>query len=283
MKEVSKTCAPTTSKASHNATGSPALEHGHTPCGGQDGPMIAPYGRRHALAKVSARQAKEAGLMMSGTYGPPCSTSSTSAGLSTLLANRLRASSDLSGSILYRLTWKVRVMGMRIVHKGPGEGWRILSLLRAGPPQKLRTTRAGLRNLRWERPNTAVTSKTSPNSRDGRLHAGKTVPRGGRDRERTGFQDRWHSRVGRRRTRWTPNSEHAREKARSSFATKLSRRAGQHRHIGTTGAPMLFLGTSGEAAAKANNCPTRRFISRDGRRQRQATGTGENDHTRKRQ
>lgn len=46
--------------------------------------------------------------MTSGTYGPIGITSSASAVLESSLVNRLRATTDLVGSTLFRLTWKVR-------------------------------------------------------------------------------------------------------------------------------------------------------------------------------
>lgn len=60
------------------------------------------------LANLSARQAKEMGLLTSGTYGPQPFTSSESRGLTISLANRLRPRTDLLGSTLYALTWKER-------------------------------------------------------------------------------------------------------------------------------------------------------------------------------
>jgi hypothetical protein len=68
----------------------------------QSGPAPVP-------ANLSARQAKEAGLMTSGTFGPPSSTSSASAALQSFLENRLRASTQMLGSTLYKLTWKAWV------------------------------------------------------------------------------------------------------------------------------------------------------------------------------
>ena len=56
----------------------------------------------------SARQAKERGLLTSGTCGPPSSVSSASAALTSFLASRLQALTALHGSTLYRLTWKQR-------------------------------------------------------------------------------------------------------------------------------------------------------------------------------
>lgn len=44
--------------------------------------------------------------MTSGTFGPPSTTSSASAALQSSLENRLRASTQMLGSTLYKLTWK---------------------------------------------------------------------------------------------------------------------------------------------------------------------------------
>lgn len=62
-----------------------------------------------SLASLSARQASNLGLLMSGTFGPPATISSSSVALTELLGSRLRARLAWSGSILYRLTWKQRV------------------------------------------------------------------------------------------------------------------------------------------------------------------------------
>lgn len=72
------------------------------------GPLIAPYGPDHALANLSARQAKEAGLMTSGTYGPPGCGSLGDHDLTTCLANKWRQRTASLGSTLYRMTWRVR-------------------------------------------------------------------------------------------------------------------------------------------------------------------------------
>lgn len=66
-------------------------------------------GPDRALASLSARQAKQAGLLTSGTFGPPSTTSSRSAVLASFLANRLRQKTASLGSTLYRLTCKDRV------------------------------------------------------------------------------------------------------------------------------------------------------------------------------
>ena len=70
--------------------------------------MIVLYGQDHALASLSARQAKDQGLLMSGTCGPRFTTSSASADLTLSLVNRLRLKTALLGSTLYTLTWKQR-------------------------------------------------------------------------------------------------------------------------------------------------------------------------------
>ena len=93
---------------SGNVIFSPESESGPMLCVVQDGRMTVPSGQVPVLASLSARQAKEKGLLTSGTCGPRSSISSTNAGLSQSLANRLQAEADLHGSTLYRLTWKER-------------------------------------------------------------------------------------------------------------------------------------------------------------------------------
>jgi hypothetical protein len=66
------------------------------------------YGLDPARASLSARQAKGAGKLTSGTYGPRGSGSSASVALQLCLENRLRVQLGGSGSTLYRLTWKQR-------------------------------------------------------------------------------------------------------------------------------------------------------------------------------
>lgn len=77
-------------------------------CVAQDGRMTVPSGQVPVPASLSARQAKERGLLTSGTCGPRSSILSVSAGLSQSLASRLQAVTVLHGSTLYRLTWKER-------------------------------------------------------------------------------------------------------------------------------------------------------------------------------
>lgn len=87
-----------------DATFSPASEPGTTLSILRDGKERS--GQDRVRANLSARQAKEAGLLTSGTYGPRGSTLSRSADLTQSLANKLRPKTDLLGSTLYRLTWK---------------------------------------------------------------------------------------------------------------------------------------------------------------------------------
>ena len=91
-----------------NATSSQGSGSGPTPCVAPDGLMIDRSGPAPALVSLSARQAKEAGLLTSGTSGLRGSTSSTSADLQRSLANRLRVRTALLGSTLFNLTWRER-------------------------------------------------------------------------------------------------------------------------------------------------------------------------------
>jgi len=68
---------------------------------------IAPkFGPEAAHASHSARQAKKAGLMMSGTCGLHGNGSSSSSALQSLLESKLQARLQGLGSTLYKLTWK---------------------------------------------------------------------------------------------------------------------------------------------------------------------------------
>lgn len=73
------------------ATSSPVSVAGPTRSSLPDGPTTAPSGPAVAHASLSARQAKELGLMTSGTSGQRGSGSSSSADLQLSLASRLRA------------------------------------------------------------------------------------------------------------------------------------------------------------------------------------------------
>jgi len=92
-----------------NVISSPESELGPTPCVVPVGPMIDPAGLAPALASLSARAAKEKGLLTSGTYGRRGSISSASADLQWSMASRLREVTAKLGSTLFRLIWKEKV------------------------------------------------------------------------------------------------------------------------------------------------------------------------------
>ena len=116
MYETSKTFGQWSLPGTPNAISSPESADGNSPSCEQAGPMIAPCGLGHVHANLSARQAKELGLLTSGTYGRHGSGSSSSADLQRYLASRLPALTRWSGSTLFSLTWKERVTpsGLRI-------------------------------------------------------------------------------------------------------------------------------------------------------------------------
>ena len=114
--EASRTCFRVTSKASRSVTSLPASASGATRFGSPDGQTTDLFGPVPVLANLSARQAKELGLLTSGTYGPRSTTSSASADLQGSLASKLQALTASAGSTLYALTWKERATpsGLRI-------------------------------------------------------------------------------------------------------------------------------------------------------------------------
>lgn len=68
--------------------------------------MIDLFGPVPVRANLSARQARELGLMTSGTCGHTSIGSSASASLQSSLESRLQARTQSLGSTLYKLTWK---------------------------------------------------------------------------------------------------------------------------------------------------------------------------------
>ena len=130
-----------------NATSSQGSGDGASPCERRDGQTIAQYGRDLAHASLSARQAQEAGCLMSGTSGRTGTTSSTSADLQRCLESRLQAKTASIGSTLYRLTWKQRDTPLRrqicalraSAHRTSGSG----SGLSGWPTPQMRDFRSG--------------------------------------------------------------------------------------------------------------------------------------------
>ena len=94
--------------ATTSTTSSPESACGPTPCDGQGGKTTGQSGPEAAPVSLSARQAKAAGLLTSGTFGPRSSISLESAALASSLGNRLRQRTDSVGSTLYKLTWRGR-------------------------------------------------------------------------------------------------------------------------------------------------------------------------------
>lgn len=96
----------TTSEDTTSVTSSPESASGHMPFGSPDGLMTDLFGPVPVRANLSARQAKDLGLMMSGTFGPLGHGSSASAALQSSLESRLQAKTSNLGSTLFKLTWK---------------------------------------------------------------------------------------------------------------------------------------------------------------------------------
>ena len=97
---------PPTYRTSPSAISSPASAFGPWHFAAPAGQMTDLFGLVPAPANLSARQAKELGLLTSGTSGQLLGTSSRSASLQSSLENRLRAKTSMYGSTLYTLTWK---------------------------------------------------------------------------------------------------------------------------------------------------------------------------------
>lgn len=97
---------PTTCAAMRNATSSPESADGPMPSSLWTGPQIGACGPAHALANLSARQAKAMGLLTSATFGPPGTTSSSSAALQSSLGSRLRQRLGTAGLIEQSVTWR---------------------------------------------------------------------------------------------------------------------------------------------------------------------------------
>jgi len=92
-----------------SATSLPGSASGATHSDRRAGQTTDPCGPAPAHANLSARQAREKGLMTSGTCGPPSTGSSASVDLTESLVSRLQARLESLGSTLYRLTWKQRI------------------------------------------------------------------------------------------------------------------------------------------------------------------------------
>ena len=106
MNETFGTLRQPTSGISPRSTSAPGSASGPTRSAQPDGPTTDPSGPAPSRASLSARQAREKGLLTSGTCGQPDVISSRSAALQSSLESRLRARTQILGSTLYKLTWK---------------------------------------------------------------------------------------------------------------------------------------------------------------------------------
>lgn len=97
---------PQTSSHTSSVISSQASVSGPMHFAAPAGQMIDLFGPVPVPANLSARQAKELGLMTSGTFGRTSSTSLNSAALQESLESRLRAVTQILGSTLYKMTWK---------------------------------------------------------------------------------------------------------------------------------------------------------------------------------
>lgn len=96
------------SMALPNATSSQVLERSRKLYGLLVGRTIVLSGQGLVPANLSPQRAQEAGLLTSGTYGRRSTISFASDALRSSLASRLRRRTDLLGSTLFKLIWKVR-------------------------------------------------------------------------------------------------------------------------------------------------------------------------------
>ncbi len=147
---------PQTSSHTPNAISSQASASGPMHFAAPAGQMIDLFGPVPALANLSARQAKELGLMTSGTFGRTSSTSSSSAALQRSLENRLQAVTRILGSTLYKMTWKAWDTG----------SGRSRFRLRASVPRTSVTGSTG-----WPTPTAALTDKGARTFEGGLLEA----------------------------------------------------------------------------------------------------------------
>ena len=121
---------PTNSPDSCSVISLPESLGGPSPWLLPDGRVIDPCGLAAALASLSARQVKALGLQTSGIYGPPGSTSSTSAALQSSLESSLRR--RLNGSDLWRVTWREWVTPWGAVLSRPHASARSTSGIASG-------------------------------------------------------------------------------------------------------------------------------------------------------
>lgn len=155
---------PMTFEVTPNVTSSQESECGPMPCGEPDGLMTGLSGQVLALASLSPRQAKEMGLMTSGTYGRIGTISSESAALKQSLVSRLQARTASVGSTLFNLTWKERTT----------PSGRSIAALRASA-RRTSDKDSGSSEKSWNTPRATDGSNGGPNQAGGALPAGAAL------------------------------------------------------------------------------------------------------------
>lgn len=95
--------------ATPNVTFSPALEVGVSPSDLQDGLTTGPSGPAVVPVSLSASQAKEQGLLTSGTYGRIGSILYGHSDLRLCLVNKLKQRLPTDGLTLFKMIWKEKV------------------------------------------------------------------------------------------------------------------------------------------------------------------------------
>lgn len=113
MSEASKTLNQMSLWDTRSVISSPESESGATHYVSPDGQTTNKSGQDHALANLSHRQAKEQGLTIPAICGPRGFISSASADLASFLVSRLQKRTDLLGSTMYSMTWKVNTTPQR--------------------------------------------------------------------------------------------------------------------------------------------------------------------------
>lgn len=222
---------------------SPGSASGLIPSASPDGLTIVRSGQAPARASLSARQAKEMGLLTSGTFGPTSSTSSASADLSMSLANRLQALTQTHGSTLYKQTWKdwITPSGLRRLRQRASVRRTSESEL-TGWPSPLASNvkncyqdwlKVLARKEAGRQPNlqdfAVLAAWTTPTSRDWKDTSGMTAQRNGKDRldqlPRQAFMTGWPS----------PKATDAQKGSRTlEGAKKEAERRGWNNELGVT-------------------------------------------------
>jgi len=95
--------------ATPSATSSQALVDGPWPSDSRDGPTTDECGPAVAPVNLSASQAKERGLLTSGTYGRIGSILYGHCDLTPSLVSKLKQQLTTGGSTLFKMTWKEKV------------------------------------------------------------------------------------------------------------------------------------------------------------------------------